>query len=68
MRPRDIEVDAEVQRRTRIVQQVRMVERTLVADGDAQLDELLDRTSTIIDQFLRSLAVVSRPEGHDAIK
>jgi len=67
MRPRDMEVDAEVQRRTRIVQQVRMVERTLVADGDAQLDELLDRTSTIIDQFLRSLAVVSRPEGHDAI-
>jgi len=67
MRPRDIEVDVEVQRRTRIVQQVRTAERTLAADDDAQLDELLDRTSTIIDQFLRPLAILSRPEGRDAI-
>ncbi len=39
----------------------------LAADGDAQFDELLDRTSTIIDQFLRPLAILSRPEGCDAI-
>jgi len=67
MRPRDAEVDVEVKRRKRIVQQVRTAERMLAADGDAQFDELLDRTSTIIDQFLRPLAILSRPEGCDAI-
>lgn len=56
MRPRNAEVDVEVKRRTRIVQQVRTAERMLAADGDAQFDELLDRTSTIIDQVLRPLA------------
>ncbi len=40
MRPRDAEVDVEVKRRKRIVQQVRTAERMLAADGDAQFDEL----------------------------
>jgi len=67
MRPRNAEVDVEVQRRKRIVQQVRTAERTLAADRDVQFDELLNRTSTIIDQFLRPLAILSKPEGRDAI-
>lgn len=68
MRPRDIEVDVEVERRKRIVQEVWRAGGVLEADGDAPVDEILDRTSTIIDQFLRSLAAVSRPEGRDAVK
>lgn len=67
MRPRITEVDSEVQRRKRVAVEVRTAEWHLVAQDSAEIDDLLERASTIIDKFLRPLSALSRPEGRGAI-
>ncbi|MEO7259860.1 MAG: hypothetical protein ABI047_01095 [Jatrophihabitantaceae bacterium] len=67
MLPREVEVDTEVQRRRRVVHQVRSATPQPEPVIGLKFTELLDRAGTIIDQFLRPLAKLSKPEGRDAI-
>jgi hypothetical protein len=66
-KPRDVEVDQEVQRRKRIVRQVQVANLDLQPATDQTVDDLINRAGTIIDQFLLPLAKVSKPPGSDAI-
>lgn len=66
-KPREVEVDQEVQRRQKIVRQVRDANCDLQPATDQTVNDLIDRAGTIIDQFLRPLAKASRPDGREAI-
>jgi len=66
-KPRDVEVDQEVQRRKTIVRRVHDANLDLQPATDQTVDDLIARAGTVIDQFLRPLAKVSKPEGRDAL-
>lgn len=66
-KPREVEVDQEVQRREKTVRQVRGANFDLQPATDQTVEDLINRAGTIIDQFFRPLAKVSKPSGADAI-
>lgn len=67
MRPRDTEIDTEVVRRRQLVQQVRSTQRNLTPTEGLDINQLLDRASSVIDPFLRALGVLSKGSDQGAL-